>query len=85
MITLFRKIRQNALTKNKVGKYVLYAIGEIILVVIGILIDSAIVVVEGIHDFMAEGNDFDTAAKKTVKEFSKPIIAGALTTIAIFA
>ena len=38
MIKFFRKIRQNLLTENKFSKYILYAIGEIILVVIGILI-----------------------------------------------
>ncbi|MFT6046016.1 MAG: hypothetical protein ACI9WC_001721, partial [Arenicella sp.] len=38
MIRFFRKIRQNLIKENKVGKYLLYAIGEIVLVVIGILI-----------------------------------------------
>ncbi len=38
MIKFFRKIRQNLLMKNKTGKYFKYAIGEIVLVVIGILI-----------------------------------------------
>lgn len=38
MIKLFRKIRQRLLTENKFSKYLLYAIGEIVLVVIGILI-----------------------------------------------
>jgi len=38
MIKFFRKIRQKMLTENKLSKYLLYAIGEIILVVIGILI-----------------------------------------------
>jgi hypothetical protein len=45
MIKFFRKIRQNLLMENKTGKPILsagryfkYAIGEIILVVIGILI-----------------------------------------------
>lgn len=38
MIKFFRKIRQNMLKENKAGKYLLYALGEIILVVIGILI-----------------------------------------------
>lgn len=38
MIKFFRKIRQNLLPENKFGKYLTYAIGEIILVVIGILI-----------------------------------------------
>ena len=38
MIKFFRKIRQRILTENKFSKYLIYAIGEIILVVIGILI-----------------------------------------------
>lgn len=38
MIKFFRKIRQRLLSENKFGKYMTYAIGEIILVVIGILI-----------------------------------------------
>ena len=38
MIKFFRKIRQRLLTDNKLSKYLLYAIGEIVLVVIGILI-----------------------------------------------
>ncbi|WP_460219380.1 hypothetical protein [Psychroserpens sp. MEBiC05023] len=38
MIKFFRQIRQNLLSKGKTGKYLKYAFGEIILVVIGILI-----------------------------------------------
>jgi len=38
MIKFFRKIRQQLLVKGAVKKYLLYAIGEILLVVIGILI-----------------------------------------------
>lgn len=38
MIKFFKKIRQEVLSENKFSKYLLYAIGEIILVVIGILI-----------------------------------------------
>lgn len=38
MIKFFRKIRQNMIGQNKVSNYLLYAIGEIVLVVIGILI-----------------------------------------------
>ncbi|MFH6768800.1 DUF6090 family protein [Gaetbulibacter aquiaggeris] len=38
MIKFFRKIRQKLLAENKISKYLLYAVGEIILVVIGILI-----------------------------------------------
>jgi hypothetical protein len=38
MISLLRKYRINSLFKNKLGRYLLYALGEILLVVIGILI-----------------------------------------------
>jgi len=38
MINFLRKTRQQLLSQNKVSKYILYAIGEIVLVVIGILI-----------------------------------------------
>ena len=38
MIKFFRRIRYDLMEKNKTGKYFKYAIGEIILVVIGILI-----------------------------------------------
>jgi hypothetical protein len=42
MIKFFRNIRQKMLTENKFSKYLLYAFGEIILVVIGILIALSI-------------------------------------------
>jgi hypothetical protein len=42
MIKFFRKIRQNLLMENKTGKYLKYALGEIVLVVIGILIALSI-------------------------------------------
>ena len=42
MIKFFRKIRQNLLSEGKTGKYLKYAIGEIFLVVIGILIALSI-------------------------------------------
>ncbi|NVK48128.1 MAG: hypothetical protein HWE09_00070 [Cyclobacteriaceae bacterium] len=38
MIKFFRKIRQRLLTQNQFSKYLIYAVGEIVLVVIGILI-----------------------------------------------
>ncbi|PTM02351.1 MAG: hypothetical protein DA407_15250 [Bacteroidetes bacterium] len=38
MIKFFRKIRQNLLSEGKTGKYIKYAIGEIVLVMIGILL-----------------------------------------------
>jgi len=42
MIKFFRKTRQQLLTENKTGKYLKYAIGEIVLIVIGILIALSI-------------------------------------------
>ena len=38
MLRFFRQIRQRLLSENKFSKYLLYAVGEIMLVVIGILI-----------------------------------------------
>lgn len=42
MIKFFRHIRQRLLTENKFSKYLIYAFGEIILVVVGILIALSI-------------------------------------------
>ncbi len=55
MIKFFRKIRQKLLSENKFSRYVIYAIGEIILVVIGILIALQI-------------NNWNEAKKTRVKE-----------------
>lgn len=38
MVTLFRRIRQKLIDSGSVSKYLLYALGEILLVVVGILI-----------------------------------------------
>ena len=38
MINFFKKIRKKLLSKNKFSSYIIYAVGEIILVVVGILI-----------------------------------------------
>ena len=38
MLRFFRRIRQQLLSDNKFSKYLLYAVGEILLVVIGIFI-----------------------------------------------
>jgi len=49
MIKFFRKIRQKLLIENKFSKYIIYAIGEILLVVIGILI--AVSAIRVINDY----------------------------------
>jgi hypothetical protein len=42
MIKFFRRFRQRLISENKFSKYLLYAVGEIVLVVIGILIALSI-------------------------------------------
>jgi hypothetical protein len=55
MVIFFRKIRKSLLNEGKTAKYVKYAIGEILLVVIGILIALQI-------------NNWNDARKTRVKE-----------------
>lgn len=42
MIKFFRRIRGRLLSEGRLGKYLLYAVGEILLVVVGILIALSI-------------------------------------------
>ena len=51
MIKFFRHIRQQLLTENRFSKYLLYAIGEIVLVVLGILIALSV------NNWNQENND----------------------------
>jgi len=53
---------------------------------VGILVDSAIVVVEGIHSNMKRNVHAEkrTAALETIRDFHTPITAGTMTTIAVF-
>mgnify|MGYP000869978899 FL=1 len=55
MIKFFRKIRQKLLSENKFSKYLIYAIGEIVLVVIGILIALSL-------------NNWNDSKKKKIEE-----------------
>lgn len=55
-----------------------------LIIAIGILVDSGIVVVEGIHTNRAQGMDRYSAARKVLKDFGWPLIAGTATTIAVF-
>ena len=72
MIKFFRKIRQNLLTENKFSKYLLYAIGEIILVVIGILIALQINTANEQHKLKQQEliylHNFDKSLKKDLEE-----------------
>jgi multidrug efflux pump subunit AcrB len=51
---------------------------------IGILVDSAIVVVEGINAKVSQGMRRQEAAVATVREFGLPLLAGTMTTVAVF-
>lgn len=57
MIKIFRHIRQRLLEQNRFSKYLLYAMGEIVLVVIGILIALQV-------------NTWNTNRQSTIKELS---------------
>lgn len=63
MIKFFRRIRQRLVAENKFSKYLFYAIGEIILVVIGILIALSINV----------WND-DRIAKNNIQDYYERLI-----------
>ena len=72
MIKFFRKIRQRLLEENRMSKYLIYAIGEIVLVVIGILIALQI-------NNWNEGNKQNKQELKQLKalklEFEKNLIS----------
>ena len=57
-----------------------------LILAIGILVDSAIVMVEGINKRMKDDPTIDKrkAALDTIKEFSVPIMTGTLTTVSMF-
>lgn len=63
MIKFFRKIRQKLLSENRFNKYFLYAIGEIILVVIGILIALQI----NNWNEIRKSNQFETKILKEIR------------------
>lgn len=78
MIKFFRKIRQHLLTENKFSKYVLYASGEIILVVIGILIALSINNWNESRKLDSSEKEFITSVKEDLikdKEYIKLVIA----------
>ncbi len=67
MIKFFRRIRQQMLSENKISKYLLYAIGEIILVVIGILIALAV------NNWNQERND-EHLGKELLKRIHRDLV-----------
>ena len=56
-----------------------------LILAIGILVDSGIVVTEAIHTRMRKFADPDKAAHEAIREYAWPLIAGTMTTVAVFA
>jgi hypothetical protein len=84
MMRFFRNIRQRLLSKNNVKKYLLYAVGEIFLVMIGILLALQVnnlneerknkalerAYLSDIHqDFLKNKNQFEERLKKYRSQF----------------
>lgn len=67
MLKYFRKIRQQLLSENRISRYLLYAIGEIVLVVIGILLALQI-----------NSWNQDAQNRKTEKEYYQRLLADVL-------
>lgn len=55
-----------------------------LILALGILVDTGIVVTEGMHDHIKAGKAPKDAARDAVKEFQWPLISGTLTTVAAF-
>jgi multidrug efflux pump subunit AcrB len=55
-----------------------------LILALGILVDSTIVIVEGMHSHINDGKSPIDAAKATIHEFQWPIIAGIMTTVSAF-
>jgi len=59
-----------------------------LILAVGILVDSAIVIIEGMHAKAEESDPHKTSMKdvalQTLKEFHSPLFSGTLTTIAVF-
>lgn len=51
---------------------------------VGMLVDSSIVIVEGIATHKAKGEENEEAIRGTLKEYASPVFMGTLTTLAIF-
>ena len=67
MIKFFRKIRQQLFTESKYSKYLLYAVGEIVLVVIGILLALQV-------NNWNEGRKLKIQEVKTLKELRTDLL-----------
>ena len=55
-----------------------------LILAVGILVDSGIVVTEAVHTRYKKFGDTTIAAKEALREYATPLIAGTLTTVAVF-
>jgi len=55
-----------------------------LILALGILVDGAIVVTEGMHGYLQKGYTPKQSAIATIREFQAPLISGTLTTIFVF-
>jgi hypothetical protein len=65
MLTFFRRIRKGLINANAVSKYIVYAIGEIVLVVVGILIALQ---VNNMNQIRLENDRFEFGVKEIHSE-----------------
>lgn len=72
MIKFFRRIRQDMIKEKKASNYLLYAVGEVVLVVIGILIALQI-------NNWNENRKTDALAKSYLSDIKKDLIADTVT------
>lgn len=68
-------------TGNTINFVSLFAL----ILAIGILVDSGIVVTEAIHTRYKKNGDAILAAKEAIREYARPLTAGTMTTVAMFA
>ncbi len=52
---------------------------------LGLIVDTSVVIVEGIYEFKKEGRNTIDAAKETLDQYKWPLVAGTLTTLSAFA
>ncbi len=55
-----------------------------LILALGILVDTGIVITEGMHVKLAKGGDPKKVALETVREYQLPLISGTMTTVAAF-
>lgn len=69
-----------SVTGNTINFISLFAL----ILAIGMLVDSSIVIIEGITLARERGLSHDAAIRSTLKEFAAPVIAGTMTTLVVF-